>query len=261
MNKELIKITENEQGKKVTSARDLYEFLEIKKHITQWLKPYIREDNEYGFLEDVDFTRIDGEVNPTNGVPIQEFILTVNMAKELSMLSKSKKGKQARQYFIDCENKLKEITQPKLPTTYKEALLQLVKQVEENEKLGLENSELKEQNKLKDLENRLLSGEVFAWAGTSLINSLVRTYSTSVYGDFSKGWNDFKKNLLYSHSINLNSRITAYLNKTGKRTKPKTLDMLSKDEIPNAISTIVSMCKEEDVDISNNLKHHSEGDK
>jgi len=133
--------------------------------------------------------------------------------------------------------------------------------VEKNEQLGLENSELKEENKLKDLENRLLSGEVFSWAGTSLINALVRTYSTSVYGDFSKGWNDFKKNLLYSHSINLNSRITAYLNKTGKKTKPKTLSLLSNDEIPSAISTIISMCKEEKVDISNNLKHYLEGDK
>ena len=58
--------------------------------------------------ETVDFTRIDGEVNLTNGIPIKEFILTIEMAKELSMLSKSPKGKDARQYFIACEKKLKE---------------------------------------------------------------------------------------------------------------------------------------------------------
>lgn len=226
---------------------------------SQWSRWYPTniEKNEF-FAENVDWIGVRHDVE---GNETMDFAITLEFAKHLAMMSKSKKAHEYRNYFIDCENKLKEIAQPKLPSTYKEALLQLIQQVEENEQLGLENSELKEQNKLKDLENRLLSGEVFAWADTNLINSLVRTYSSSVYGDFSKGWKDFKKSLLYSHSINLNSRITAYLNKTGRKTKPKTLDMLSKDEIPNAISTIVSMCKEEDVDISNNLKHYLEGNK
>lgn len=47
-------------------------------------------------------------MNPTNGVPIIEYALTVDMAKELSMLSKAEKGKEARKYFIKCEKKLKE---------------------------------------------------------------------------------------------------------------------------------------------------------
>lgn len=105
---ELIKIKE-ENGQQLVSARELHEFLEIKKHLTQWLKPYIDNNNEYGFVEGVDFTRIDGEVNPTNGIPIKEFILTIETAKELSMLSKSPKGKDARRYFIACEKKLKEV--------------------------------------------------------------------------------------------------------------------------------------------------------
>ena len=50
-------------------------------------------------------------MNPTNGVPLIEYALTVDIAKELSMLSKTEKGKEARKYFIKCEKKLKENNQ------------------------------------------------------------------------------------------------------------------------------------------------------
>ena len=61
-----------------------------------------------------------------------------------------------------------------------------------------------------------MSGEVFSWAGKPLMkfDLLVRTYAR---GDFRNAWTDYKKNLLYSYSININSRITAYLNKNGKK--------------------------------------------
>ena len=151
------------------------------------------------------------------------------------------------------ENQLKEQeNQFKLPRTYKEALLQLVEQVEANEQLQLENENL-------TIENRLLQGEKFSWADTNLINSLVRLYSSTVYGDFAKGWTEWKKNLLYKYGININSRITAYLNKTGKKTKPKTLSMLKgDDEISNGIITILTMCKDEDVNVSNIIRHQHE---
>ena len=155
--------------------------------------------------------------------------------------------------FNEMENKLKEQeNQFKLPQTYKEALLQLVEQVEANEQLQLENENL-------TIENRLLQGEKFSWADTNLINALVRHYSSTVYGDFAKGWIEWKKNLLYKYGININSRITAYLNKTGKKTKPKTLSMLKgDDEISNGIITILTMCKDEEVNVSNIIKHQQE---
>lgn len=59
-----------------------------------------------------------------------------------------------------------------------------------------------------------------------------------------------QKELLYKHSINLNSRITAYLNNTGKKTKPK---MLDDSELPSALSTAVALCREANVDISDLL--------
>lgn len=117
---------------------------------------------------------------------------------------------------------------------------------------------LLEKNNALNNENNLLSQKNLKWADSPLINSLVRSYAKSVGGDFAKAWNDFKKELLYKHSINLNSRITNYLNTSGKKTKPKTLDMLEDFELPNAISTIVSLCRENDVDIDELLENKSE---
>lgn len=137
MNNELIKITEKD-GQQLVSAKELHEFLGLSKHLTQWIKPYINENNDYGFIENVDFTRIDGEVNPTNGIPTIDYAITIDMAKELSMLSKTEKGKEARKYFIQCEKKLRQ--QPQLPQDYLSALKALVASEEEKQRLTLENT-------------------------------------------------------------------------------------------------------------------------
>ena len=108
------------------------------------------------------------------------------------------------------------------------------------------------QKKINNLqnENSLLAQEVLTWADRPLINALVRAYAHSIGDDFRAAWIDFKKELLYRNSINLNSRITAYLNQTGKKTKPKTLDMLDESELPQALSTAVALCRNNGVDIS-----------
>lgn len=107
MENELIKLISKDNGEITVSARDLHEGLELRKHFTDWIKPYIKSENEYGFEENVDFTRIHSGVNPTNGVPIIDYEITLDTAKELAMLSKSAKGKEMRKYFIKAEKQLK----------------------------------------------------------------------------------------------------------------------------------------------------------
>ena len=106
-----------------------------------------------------------------------------------------------------------------------------------------------EKNDTLNTENDLLAQKNLEWADRPLINSIIRAYAASIGGNFGKAWNDFKKELLYKHSINLNLRITNYLNASGKKTKPKTLDMLDDSELSSAISTAVSLCRENEVDI------------
>lgn len=83
------------------NARDLHAFLEVGKDFSNWIKDRI---SLYGFVEHVDYVVFakTGE-NSSGGRPQREYSLTLDMAKELSMVERNAKGKQARQYFIQCE--------------------------------------------------------------------------------------------------------------------------------------------------------------
>ena len=104
-------------------------------------------------------------------------------------------------------------------------------------------------------ENDLLAQKNLEWADRPLINSLVRAYASSI-GDFGKAWNNYKKELLYKHSININSRITNHINTIGK--KPKTLNMIDDSELANVISVAVSLCRENNVEIDDLLNNKSD---
>ena len=115
--------------KNTVNARELHAFLQNKDHFATWIKDRI---TQYDFIENQDFV-IYSE-NSEKGRPRVEYALSLDMAKELSMVERTDRGKQARQYFIDCEKQLQSSLKPTLPQTYKEALLDLVAQVEANEK-------------------------------------------------------------------------------------------------------------------------------
>ena len=105
--KELIKI-KTENGKQLVSARELYEFLGLSKRFSSWFETYSKNE-DYGFIENEDFTSVLSSTVVNNGAErqLQDYAITIDMAKELSMLSKTEKGKQARKYFIQCEKALK----------------------------------------------------------------------------------------------------------------------------------------------------------
>lgn len=98
---ELIKI-EVKNNQQLVSGRELHEFLEIKTPYTQWFERMC----EYGFIENTDYILVSQKSESSNitGVKIvQDHLMTLNMAKEISMLQRNEKGKLARQYFIKCE--------------------------------------------------------------------------------------------------------------------------------------------------------------
>lgn len=98
----LIKIEER-NGEQLVSGRDLHEFLEIGTPYKKWFDRMC----EYGFTENVDFLTVDKNVYGQNGqlMPQKEsdHLMKISMAKELSMLQRNERGKQAREYFIKCE--------------------------------------------------------------------------------------------------------------------------------------------------------------
>ena len=106
---ELIKINSNN----TVSGRELHKFLEIGTRFDKW---FIRMC-EYGFNENDDFIRVAQKCPTLGGTQtIIDYAITLDMAKEISMLQRTEKGKQARTYFINCEKKLKEVVKKPLTT-------------------------------------------------------------------------------------------------------------------------------------------------
>ena len=132
---ELIKITEY-NGNQAVSARDLHKFLEITERFSSWFERML----QYGFVEKQDFTSAKSFTLVNNGAQreIDDYALTLDCAKEISMIQRSKKGKEAREYFIECEKQLRS-GKFALPTTYKEALQSLLIEVEAKERLQAQN--------------------------------------------------------------------------------------------------------------------------
>ncbi|MEG0732391.1 MAG: antA/AntB antirepressor family protein [Vagococcus sp.] len=111
---QLIKVTTNENGDQLTSGRELYVFLEVTERYSSWFERILK----YGFTENVDFVGCK-VFNALAKQELQDHALTLDMAKEISMIQRSEKGKQARQYFIKVE---KEHKQFKIPTNPMEVL-------------------------------------------------------------------------------------------------------------------------------------------
>ena len=95
-----IHIQNNQQ---LVSARDLYKGLDLKIRFSLWVTK-----NFDSFEENQDFTSVttDTEVQNNGGIQIrklQDYLLTIDMAKELCMMSKTERGKEVRKYFIQVE--------------------------------------------------------------------------------------------------------------------------------------------------------------
>lgn len=97
----------------LVDARLLHTFLEVGRDFSNWIKGRI---DEYGFVEGEDFIPAitASEYSPDlvnirrgRGKPRSEFWLTLDMAKELAMVERTPRGRQARRYFIACERQLR----------------------------------------------------------------------------------------------------------------------------------------------------------
>lgn len=136
---ELIKVT-YDNDRPVVSARELHDFLEVETPYRIWF-PRMQE---YGFTEGTDFNpyknvRVQMEGNRTVNREVDDAALTIDMAKEICMIQRSEKGKQARQYFLQLEkdwNSPEKVMARALDIAHK----QLAQLIGENVKLLTENT-------------------------------------------------------------------------------------------------------------------------
>ena len=94
---QLIPVNVDSPDRITVSARDLHAALEVKDHFKDWFPRMC----DYGFEEGKDFCGFLRE--SSGGRPARDAEITIEMAKEICMLQRSEKGKQARQYFIQLE--------------------------------------------------------------------------------------------------------------------------------------------------------------
>lgn len=134
----LIKVSVNESNEQIVSGRELYEFLEVKTRYNDWIE---RKIKKYEFIENIDFITITQKrvTAQCNEITYNEHILKLSMAKELAMLENNDKGKQARLYFIKCEEEYKK--QKQVTFSRKDLLmLNVIKANSENERIIALNS-------------------------------------------------------------------------------------------------------------------------
>lgn len=133
---ELIKINQssiNDEAVQTVNARDLHEFLEVTTRFNDWISNRIKD---FGFEENSDFSIF--TENLVKGRPAKQYAISIDMAKELSMVERNDQGKKARQYFIECEKVAKQPPQLNDPNwlrstllTYSERVIELEEQVTE----------------------------------------------------------------------------------------------------------------------------------
>lgn len=144
----------------------------------------------------VEYSDIKGECRPM-------YLLDRDFATFLIMGFTGKKSAEWKLKYIkafnDMEQAIKSQANKLLPKTYKEALYQLIEQVEINDALLLENDKLQ-------LDNKCLMGEILEWADRSKLNFGIRKLSNNINIQYGKVWNELYIQLKYKYSIDVKAR-------------------------------------------------------
>ena len=184
MSSELIKVTvKNDQ--QLVSARDLYKGLGIKRRFSAWW-----EQNSKDFEENNDFQRVLISTPRENrgSIELQDYALTIDMAKQLCLLSRTKKGKEYREYLIEVEKKWND------PQSIVQRAMDILKS--ENLQLKLENKnltrQLEESNKKANYLDVIL--------GTT--DAILTTQIAMDYGYSAREFNQLLNRIKIQHKVN-----------------------------------------------------------
>ena len=119
------------ENQQTVNARDLWKFLESKQEFANWIKDRIRK---YRFQLGIDFT-VDKIINGENKgrFASNEYLITLDMAKELAMVENNERGRQARHYFIEVEKQFRNTG-----NLLEKAVAAMVPVIRENERIKMQ---------------------------------------------------------------------------------------------------------------------------
>ena len=122
----LLLTTIDQDGIEIINARELHSFLEVKSRFNDWIRGRI---DKYNFEEEIDFTLVTQKRVSDSITDSKEYFLSIDMAKELSLIENNEKGREARQYFITQERMSRAIASERLngPALISSALIEAEK--------------------------------------------------------------------------------------------------------------------------------------
>lgn len=217
---EMLPVYQNENGEKFVNARELHDQLMSKQKFADWIKKRIEN---YGFTENEDFFISLGK--STGGRPTTDFILTMDTAKEISMVENNEMGRAIRKYFIEVEKRFRQ-QQAKSPA---ELIYMLAQQNMENEK---RMSQL--QRQVTTVQHRLDNYDRIDTIGDlqQRLNKMIRRFAHQEKMTISSAWRAFTDAFNTAYKTNLKLRITNYKEKHGLKdlTRPQYLSMTNQLE-------------------------------
>lgn len=204
---ELIRITEH-NGKQAISARELHAFLESKQQFTDWIKNRI---DKYDLVENIDYQAFHNFMKCQNGIGGTtriEYVLTIDAAKELSMVEGNEKGKQARRYFIECEKQLSasqigKLSQAEIIFQMAQFNLQQEKRIATIESM---TNELYQTKQLAEADlNRLpiAENELPECSLQNIIKQLVNSFAKSKSLQIRTVWDKVYQTLEFNHGVRI----------------------------------------------------------
>lgn len=219
---ELINVTLNENNEPIISARQLHKTLEVKTRFSQWV-----EQNFKMFKENEDFSSVvtTTQQNQYGGTKkLQDYAVTIRMAEHLAMMSKTNKGHEVREYFIQVE---KDFNSPE--KIMARALLMADKKIKllenENENLLIE---LEEATKNADYLDLILQTK----------DGLTITQIAQDYGMSARKMNQLLKRERIQRTVNGQWVLYAKYLAKGYATS-RTFDYVGKDGKPHSNMTTV----------------------
>jgi phage anti-repressor protein len=102
----LIPVYLTDEGEKVVNARELHDYLGVERDFSTWISQRV---SDYGFEKGIDFSTFLGE--SSGGRPPKEYVLSLDMGKELGMVERNRQGRKIRKYFIEVEKRARGIAQ------------------------------------------------------------------------------------------------------------------------------------------------------
>ncbi len=213
---ELIKINNSK-----VSGRELHEFLQIETRYNDWFERM----REYGFVEGIDFYSKMSKTSPQGGRPSIDHEMTIDMAKEISMIQRNERGKQARLYFIECEKRLKgkPLSQVEILA---QAAQQLVEQERELARLRLDTEEIRKEQKIQASRIDTFNCVCTEGAKRQKLVAMIQAYAAKNGLTYREGWHRFKAAYNTAFRTSLGNSISYYMKEHGLKKKPSVPEFL-----------------------------------